>query len=311
MKRVQGKADLQQIRQMRLLQHVDEPCLAALLDKFETCDIDAHEVLLSPHKPNRHLYLVLHGELTVHLDSMDNQPLRVIETGDCVGEVSFCDQHFPSAYVVAHRPSRLLRLHCREFACLARSPQVMQNLATLLCERVRLCDQVIVRSEHNANIDMLTGVFNRRWLEHIFERESTRCAFNHRPLSMLMLDIDRFKSYNDSHGHLTGDRALCLVARTLGSQLRPKDSLVRFGGEEFVILLPELELDEARRIAERLRQSVEQAASGDASVGALPDVTISIGLAQLRPHDTLEDLINRADQALYQAKERGRNCLCG
>src|SRR5690606_8787719 len=106
----------------------------------------------------------------------------------------------PSTYIVATQPSRLLRLHSRKFAQLTTSPQLMQNLVDLLCERVRLGERLIINSEHNANVDMLTGVFNRRWLEHIFERERARCAFNQVPLCLLMLDVDRFKAYNDKHG---------------------------------------------------------------------------------------------------------------
>ncbi|MCW3149962.1 GGDEF domain-containing protein [Stutzerimonas stutzeri] len=311
MKLLRQPVDLLQLSQMRLMQQVDAACLRRLVDRFETCEMAADEVLLSPHGINRFLYLLVDGELTVYLDSLDSQPLRLIEPCECVGEVSFIDRHPPSTYIVATQPSRLLRLHSREFAQLTTSPQLMQNLVDLLCERVRLGERLIINSEHNANVDMLTGVFNRRWLEHIFERERARCAFNQVPLCLLMLDVDRFKAYNDKHGHLAGDHALCLVARTLGSQLRPKDSLVRFGGEEFVILLPELGLHEARQIGERLLHSVEQIASFNTAIGLLPGVTISIGLAQLRAEDELEDLIDRADKALYQAKQQGRNRLCG
>ena len=232
--------------------------LAALAEKLETCEVDAEELLFSPHTLNRHLYMLVRGQLSVQLASRDNPPVRYVEVNDCVGEVSFCDHRPPSTYVIASEPSRVVRLHSRELPLLTQSPELMQNLIELLCDRVRLTDQLIINSEHNANIDMLTGVFNRRWLEHIFERESARCAFSGQPLCMLMIDVDEFKPYNDRHGHIAGDHALCQVARLLGTQLRPKDSLVRFGGEEFVTLLPELDLPAARLIAERLRQRVAQ-----------------------------------------------------
>src|SRR5690606_256148 len=130
-------------------------------------------------------------------------------------------------------------------------------------------------------------------------------------LPILMLDVDQFKAYNDQHGHLAGDYALCLVAHTLNSQLRPKDSLVRLGGEEFVILLPEIAAEAARSIGERLRVSLEQVDSFYSPVGVLPGITISIGLAQMQRQDSLQGLIARADAALYQAKQKGRNRLCG
>src|SRR3990167_6624426 len=172
-------------------------------------------------------------------------------------------------------------------------------------------NRLILDSEQTANIDALTGAYNRRWLEHIFERESTRSAFNGKPLCMLMLDVDHFKAYNDQHGHLAGDYALCLVAHTLRNQLRPKDSLTRYGGEEFVILLPEIGIDEARSIGERLRLALRTVSSFHSPIGVLPGVTVSIGLAQMQPKDSLQGVIARADSALYQAKQQGRDGLCG
>src|SRR5690606_26403424 len=141
-------------------------------------------------------------------------------------EISFIDNDHPSAYVVATKPSLVLRLHRQTLIDLfQQSPQLMQNMLELLCERVREGNRVILDTEQNANVDTLTGAFNRRWLEHVYQRESTRCAYNGRPLCMLMLDVDHFKAYNDKHGHLAGDYALCLVAHTLRNLLRPKDSL--------------------------------------------------------------------------------------
>ncbi|HEX5843917.1 MAG TPA: GGDEF domain-containing protein, partial [Pseudomonas sp.] len=172
-------------------------------------------------------------------------------------------------------------------------------------------NRMIINSQQHANIDTLTGAYNRRWLEHVFERESTRSAYNGHPLCILMLDVDHFKNYNDQHGHLAGDYALSLVAHTLRNQLRPKDSLTRYGGEEFIILLPEIAEEEARNIGERLRQALRKVSSFHSPIGVLPGVTVSIGLAQMRPKDSLQGLIARADSALYRAKQQGRDCLYG
>lgn len=296
---------------LRLLHGVDGAELARLLAHCEVCTIEAEETLLSPHQPNRYLYMVLHGSLTVYVDSLDSQPLRVIDTNDCAGEVSFIDHLPPTIFVVANQSCTLLRLHTRDLAVLGESPRLMHNLALLLCERVRLSDRLIVDSEHNANVDMLTGVFNRRWLEHAYERDSARCAINGSAMCMLMLDVDRFKRYNDRHGHLAGDHVLALVARTLAAQLRPKDCLVRYGGEEFTILLPELAAEAARAIGERLRQAIERIRHFPTPIGRLPGVTISIGLAVWQPGDSLAEVIERADRELYQAKQAGRNRLSG
>ncbi|WP_236214872.1 GGDEF domain-containing protein [Metapseudomonas otitidis] len=312
MKNAHWQADVQQLKDQRLFQNVAAHSLRQVLREFTAYDLEQGEVLLSPFDRNQYLYLVVRGALQVYLGSLDNQPMSTLGVGDCAGEISFIDHEHPSAYVVAAEPSTVLRLHREALLKLfQQSPQMMQNLLELLCERVRGGNRVILDTEQNANVDTLTGLYNRRWLEHVYARESTRCAFNGQPLCLLMLDVDHFKAYNDRHGHLAGDYALCLVAHTLRNQLRPKDSMSRFGGEEFVILLPDIALDEARRIGERLRTSLEQISSFYSPVGVLPGVTVSIGLTEMAPRDDLKSLIARADQALYDAKMRGRNCLSG
>ena len=312
MKTIQRQVDLQQILGLRLFENVAIDNLNQMLKSFRICELDAGELLLSPFKRNQYLYLLLDGQLKVYLGSLDNQPASTLEAGECAGEVSFIDNQPPSAYVLTTRPSQVLRLHRKALLGLfSQSPQLMHNLLQLLCQRVRQSNQGILDSEQHANIDTLTGSFNRRWLEHVYARESTRCAYNAQPLCMLMLDADHFKAYNDQHGHLAGDYALCLVANTLRNQLRPKDSLARYGGEEFVILLPGIDQHEGRNIGQRLRESLEQVPSFYSPIGILPGITVSIGLAQMQPSDSLESLIARADSALYQAKQQGRNCLCG
>ncbi|MET1076830.1 MAG: GGDEF domain-containing protein [Pseudomonas sp.] len=312
MKSARWQEDLQQLRHLRLFQNVAASSLQQLLKEFRACELTAGEVLLSPFNRNQYLYLLLEGRLKVYLGSLDNQAVSTLEAGECVGEISFIDNDRPSAYVVADEPSLVLRLHRASLINLfSQSPQLMQNLLELLCERVRQGNRLILDSEQNANLDTLTGSYNRRWLEHAFERESTRCRFNDQPLSMLMLDVDHFKRFNDQHGHLAGDYALCLVAHTLRNQLRLKDIVVRYGGEEFVILLPEIAAEEGRAIGERLRESLEQARTFHSPVGMLPGVTVSLGLAQLTAEDSLQTLIARADRALYQAKQDGRNRLSG
>ncbi|MDH4584814.1 GGDEF domain-containing protein [Pseudomonas sp. BN415] len=312
MKHVHWQEDLQLLSRLRLFQNVAAKSLEQLLKEFRACDLEAGEVVLSPFNRNQYLYLVVTGRLKVYLGSLDNNPVSNIEPGECAGEISFIDNDHPSAYVVACEPTTALRLHRQSLVSLfQQSPQLMQNLLEVLCDRVRRGNRIILDTEQNAKIDTLTGLFNRRWLEQVYQRESTRCAFNEQPLSMLMLDVDHFKAYNDRHGHLAGDYALCLVSHTLRSQLRPKDSMARYGGEEFVILLPEMSCEEARTIGERLRSSLEQIPSFYSPLGVLPGVTVSIGLAEMRQPDSLQGLIARADTALYQAKQDGRNRLNG
>ncbi|WP_167654146.1 GGDEF domain-containing protein [Pseudomonas duriflava] len=308
----QWQENLRHIRHLRLFRDVDVHHLEKLARALGRRVLSEGEVLLCPQQPNDCLFMILRGRFRVHLGSLENQPVSTLGEGECTGEVSFLDSEKPTAYVVADEPSEVVILHRHElFALMEHSPQTSQNLLEMLCERVRQGNRIILDTERNANVDTLTGLFNRRRLEQLYERESTRCAFNQQPLCLLMLDVDHFKHYNDTYGHLAGDYALCLVANTLRSQLRPKDSMARYGGEEFVILLPELDRTAARMIGERLRESLASVQDFYSPAGRLPGVTISIGLAEMHAQDTLEMHIERADKALYQAKRNGRNCLFG
>ena len=155
--------------------------------------------------------------------------------------------------------------------------------------------------------DPLTGIANRRRLDEGGREVIAQAREKKWSLSLILLDLDDFKEFNDEHGHLAGDLALQFVALELKAQLRPADLVARFGGEEFACLLTATDLDEARQVAERMRNRISDASQRVLAQRYRP-LTISAGIARLEPGDTkLEDLIERADQALYQAKAAGRN----
>jgi diguanylate cyclase (GGDEF)-like protein len=162
--------------------------------------------------------------------------------------------------------------------------------------------------EYDATIDPLTGLYNRRWLDGMMWRIMQRCAGNDQPLTVLMIDVDNFKRFNDSHGHLAGDHALHTVARTLLEYLRPEDLVTRYGGEELLVLSPGSSIADAMQIASRLRKAVAEKPIRLGRGESLPPVTISIGIAPMTATDTQETLINKTDQALYRAKEKGKDC---
>ena len=126
----------------------------------------------------------------------------------------------------------------------------------------------------------------------------------------MMLDIDHFKKYNDDNGHLEGDACLKAVAEAIRISIRPSDMLGRFGGEEFVILLPDTNLATSESIAERIKDEVEKTEIIGNRLEDLPSVTISIGVTQAKPDAYYEELFKAADSALYKAKNSGRNCIC-
>jgi len=160
-------------------------------------------------------------------------------------------------------------------------------------EREELLDRV----QDLARRDSLTGLPNRRALEEQLPQEMARARRSLAPLSVAILDIDHFKSYNDTHGHLAGDEVLRACAKAWDSALRAEDAIVRFGGEEFLVLLPDTEPEQAADIVERLRKETPM------------EQTCSAGLAVWDRVESIDDLLRRADEALYLAKASGRNQL--
>jgi diguanylate cyclase (GGDEF)-like protein len=166
--------------------------------------------------------------------------------------------------------------------------------------------QVNVQLEHLASTDSLTGAANRREFMQRAEQEIARVLRHHNPLSLLSMDLDYFKKINDKYGHQVGDEVLKSVISVCEHVLRPGDLLGRIGGEEFAILLPETDFNEALLVAERLRKAIEahQTESNNIKVKC----TVSIGAAAFDPQqDALKDLLKKADDQLYQAKNNGRN----
>jgi diguanylate cyclase (GGDEF)-like protein len=205
--------------------------------------------------------------------------------------------YLPSATVTHRKNAAYLRV--AEAGLLA---LVALMLLTLLLARPLLrAFRWTEEQASEARIDALTGLANRRALEEILAAEISRAhRFSHQ-LAIVLLDLDRFKEINDSFGHAAGDVMLRAVSRLLTSLARQGDTVARWGGEEFVVVLPETDLAGARRFAERLRRTIEAHAVGDMKTSA------SCGVATMLPEDTVEELLGAADQALYQAKSNGRN----
>ena len=160
-----------------------------------------------------------------------------------------------------------------------------------------------------ATQDFLTGLLNRRETFRRLAEELQRSRRLKTPFSVLLLDLDHFKQVNDVHGHSAGDLVLQAVAVALRQGVRPYDLCCRYGGEEFLVILPETALEDAAGIAERLRRDIENLKITAAKETAL-QITASIGAAALLGHETIDQLIARADEAMYNAKSSGRNRVC-
>jgi diguanylate cyclase (GGDEF)-like protein len=286
-----------------------------MLASAQQRNLAAGEALIRQGNRNDHMYLVLEGELGVHLDNVESEPVALIGAGETVGELSVLDGSEASAHVVARSSCRLLALSEEQFWQLTNvSHAFALNLLLKLAARLRANNATVSRNvqkrrlyERAAMFDGLTGIHNRRWLDETLHRMVRRHQQGHGDLSLALIDIDHFKGFNDKYGHAAGDHVLTVVASTLANNLRPTDLVARFGGEEFVIIFPDTDIANAARASDRVREAV---ASQDVAMPdgtALPRVTISIGVAQLEADANVPDLLKTADFAMYRSKRGGRN----
>jgi two-component system, chemotaxis family, response regulator WspR len=161
--------------------------------------------------------------------------------------------------------------------------------------------------------DGLTGIANRRYFDTVLDREWNAAKRERNYLSLILFDIDHFKKYNDTYGHIAGDVCLCKIAIATAKVIkRPRDTLARYGGEEFVVVLPNTNSTGANICAELIRREIENLNISHVSSQIHPHVTASLGVSTINPHTTIsppQQLIKEADLALYQAKGDGRNCV--
>lgn len=300
---------------LRLFAGVPTAEVNDLLRRCDRRDLATGEVLLSPGHPNEHVYVVLSGLLSVHVGDLSTQPVAIMESGSCVGEMSIIESRDPSAYVVAAEPSHLLAIHKTIlWQMVDASHAFAKNLLIVLSERVRSHNRVIAKSygelrriERHATTDALTGLGNRHSMQADFPRRIRDCLAKGRPAALIMIDVDNFKPFNDRFGHIAGDRALKAVADTLKQTFRPDDMIVRYGGDEFAVLLPGADGDAATIIADRVRRAVTgRTDKSDDSLIRIP-LRISMGVADLDEAGDLDGLIRAADAALYRAKHSGRD----
>jgi diguanylate cyclase len=198
---------------------------------------------------------------------------------------------------------------------LAKSTRDMREINKALEERLTLSKSEISNLQQGLEAiraesltDPLTGLGNRKYFDRMIEIAVQTALADGEPLSLLMFDIDHFKSFNDSYGHLTGDQVLRLVGMSLKQTIKGQDITARYGGEEFAVVLPNTALRQALTVADHIRRAVMAKELKKKSTGEiLGRVTISVGVSMLKPDDDTDSLIERADACLYAAKRNGRN----
>lgn len=264
------------------------------------------------------LYIVLSGALEVAADTrtgMADGTLSKVLPGESVGEQSVLDEESNLSAITALQETELLVIEAGTvWRLIEQSNGLARNLLRLLSFRIRAANAQLRRRQKLGEfyrqlsmVDGLTGLYNRAWLDDLLPTMLTTAHGDGTPLSLIMIDLDHFKRFNDEHGHLTGDLALRVAAQALNGALRPSDCAVRYGGEELMVILPDTSAKVALLVAERLCERLRLAPVFDDPRLPLPHITASLGVASLDAQHDDSDLIAAADAALYRAKAGGRN----
>lgn len=310
-------------RNLQLFHDVDEADLSAINKLISTCSVmlvKKDQPVIAAHTTDNRLYVVLKGTLEVQshenvgagASSVNNLQFMA---GECVGELSVLDDEDQPYTIKAVCDSELLVIEASTlWQLIDESNGVARNLLRLLSFRIRTTN-ALLRRRHKVGefyrqmsmIDGLTGIHNRAWLHNQLPQLIERAHATNSPLSIIMADLDHFKQFNDTHGHILGDDAIQCAAKILNSTLRPTDLSVRFGGEELLIILPDTSKEACFKVAERLCAKFSQTAVFKDNRLPLPHITASFGIAVLVPDQDISTFIAAADAALYRAKHAGRN----
>jgi two-component system cell cycle response regulator len=308
-----------ELRQIKLFQSVDLESIRGLIDACTIRMLEAGGEIITAGQVNRTVYFLLSGSVRVDHDAAAGSPAKTLGPGESVAEMSVIDRRPASSSVVAVEPTRLLAMDEDILWSLVRSSHAAAcNLLIALTARLRHADMAMPENleaeeeyRRYGTVDALTGLPNRFWLERILERQIERTVRDGQApqLAVIMVDIDDFKTFNDRHGVAYGDHFLSFVSHKICDRLRPTEVITRYGGDEFVIFLPGIDIDVARRIGERIHRGVMDAVPVMPDGTTIPHPTISLGLTMLRPGQTAEDLLAEADRALSRAKGGGGNSI--
>ncbi|HYE85889.1 MAG TPA: GGDEF domain-containing protein [Vicinamibacterales bacterium] len=286
-------------------------------------DFDSIRVAVSQHLPtiagtNNVWVLVQQGSEWLALTGDTRGAEDVLQSGDLAQQLlaSGVDKPSPSVsadhavgfpLIVGGSAMGVLGVRPPEGVLVADRRRIIEAAAALLAVSIKNA-QLFKEVKENSVKDALTGCYTRGHALEVIDAELRRARRSQAPVSLIMFDLDRFKDVNDRYGHLCGDAVLSAVGKRMKDVLRGSDLKCRYGGEEFLVLLPETPLHGARRVAETLRREIADRPVPWAGEGLT--VTASFGLAQTLPGEVnVEAVIGRADQALYRAKDDGRNCV--
>lgn len=279
--------------------HYIVPLLGEMIDKF----VQNHLIYVFIKEADHKFQLMWPNSCKDNriFDIINAEPLKRV-TIEELGVFPLVSENKVLGYVVTKNIDTKLSLKEIEYL------EELSNQAATTINRANVYAEIL----KHATLDALTGFYNRRQLEERIKQEIASAQRQKTPLCAIMTDIDHFKNVNDTYGHAVGDLVLKTVSRVMRSQLREYDIAGRYGGEEFALLLPFTKLKEAKMVAERLRKTIETTKIDISEVNPDIDkkeinVTISLGIYEFKNDDAEDDLLKKADKALYEAKGTGRN----
>ncbi|MDO8178066.1 MAG: GGDEF domain-containing protein [Undibacterium sp.] len=310
---------IESIHLFRDISQDDREHIAHIIKDCAVVKAGSGQVVLDANSSGARLYIVLKGALAITTPNPENKHQENASTqylaGECVGEISVLDEEIHSATISAIADSELLVIEAETlWKLIDESNGVARNLLQLLSFRIRAANAQIRNRQKVGEfyrqlsmVDGLTGLHNRAWLNTQLPSMIETAHATGNPLSIIMVDLDHFKQFNDEYGHVLGDDALQTAAKVLNAGLRPTDFAARYGGEEMIVILPNTNQRSALIVAERLCSRLQKTRVFADMQKALPHVTASFGLATLQEGQDGSAVIAMADSALYRAKQAGRN----
>ena len=300
-----------------LLCKVSSKLLVKSLSNAKLHTLNSGEVLLVPGQINDLLYIIISGRLSIQTKESDIEPIALLGEGECVGEMSILGDGHVSAYVIAAADCNLLAIdNDALWGLIDNSHVAAHNMLSILTSRIRVADQVMAESlEHHhgfssaSHVEELTGLHSRYWTDEKFERCLQRSIRNNQPSCLMIVEMDGFETFVDNYGQLGGDQALRSITHNMLSLLRPADQTGHYTGRKFVVFLPQTTLFDAGIAAERVRSGISRSMIVLPSGDALPATTVSLGISQASPYDTLINLFAHAEEALQLAQKSGGNCI--
>jgi len=288
-----------------LFKGVELDSVMGLLQECPVQELQSGDIIIHSGQPNHYLYVLLSGQLRIHL-KLSVDPVAMVSPGEVVGEMSLIDGQPASAFVVGAESCRLLGVNQKTLWSLVEASHlVARNLLSVLSSRLRHGNSIILSGqqmereyEHYAVVDALTGLYNRRWFDKTLGRQMDRCKRAKWPLSLLLMDIDHFTQYNRDHGRQAGDGVLHSVSEIMKETMRAGELIARFGDDEFVAVLPDMDKPTARTMGERVRRALSVSQLEDLEGQPLPPVTVSLGVVQLGDEGSPDALSAAVEAAL-------------